>query len=508
MKKFIQGVFALSILGLLTFSCSPDDSDDADGGGSSSGSITGLDFTISSSGLGNTVSITPSATGATVYSVNFGDESTTDDDAVATAGAAVSYTYPSEDATYTVTVTASASGLEDVTVSKEHIVTIEIVQTDAVGRWVLLHDAGALAVGSALDNLTWWSNSGADVTTRSCLFDDVYVLNSDGSFENILGDPDDDSIEASTWLEPDFHGTVTEEECGTPIAPYDGTASATWFHDESAGTITITGKGAYLGLQKVVDNATITSVSEALESVTYSNVTFSEDKNQMTISVPYPDAGGADGISAYWQFIFAKEGSAGASLDQTDSDGDGIIDVNDTCPNEHGGTNADGCPTLDAPTTGAPAPTTDASGVIAVYSDTYSAITVTNFNPGWGQDTVYTTEMIDGNNTIKLTSLNYQGIELDYDNATDVSGKTKVRFSYWTPNADNVAFKIVNTSEPDGVTKELEVSKAGLTTGEWGVAEFDLATDFDTVNKTGITQLVLVSATANATFYIDDIYFY
>ena len=43
------------------------------------------------------------------------------------------------------------------------------------GDWVLDPVAGALAVGPTADNLGWWSNSAADVDTRACLFDDIWI---------------------------------------------------------------------------------------------------------------------------------------------------------------------------------------------------------------------------------------------------------------------------------------------------------------------------------------------
>jgi hypothetical protein len=38
-----------------------------------------------------------------------------------------------------------------------------------------------------------WLNSEEDVVTRACYFDDEYVFNADGSFNNVLGD--------ETWIE-------------------------------------------------------------------------------------------------------------------------------------------------------------------------------------------------------------------------------------------------------------------------------------------------------------------
>ena len=38
-----------------------------------------------------------------------------------------------------------------------------------------------------------------------------------------------------------------------PVAPHDGSASATFSYDEASATLTLTGKGAHLGLPKAVN---------------------------------------------------------------------------------------------------------------------------------------------------------------------------------------------------------------------------------------------------------------
>ena len=60
------------------------------------------------------------------------------------------------------------------------------------GSWVLAPEAGALKVGPTAGSGDWWSNSEEDVTTRACYFDDHYVFNADGSFQNIM--------DGETWL--------------------------------------------------------------------------------------------------------------------------------------------------------------------------------------------------------------------------------------------------------------------------------------------------------------------
>jgi hypothetical protein len=59
-----------------------------------------------------------------------------------------------------------------------------------------------------------------------------------GSFSNVLG--------TETWLEK-WQG-VPADGCGAPVAPHNGASGATYIYDSVAGTIKITGEGAYIGL--------------------------------------------------------------------------------------------------------------------------------------------------------------------------------------------------------------------------------------------------------------------
>ena len=156
------------------------------------------------------------------------------------------------------------------------------------GTWKLAAEAGALAVGPSLGNLSWFQSTAADVNTRACLFDDEYVFNADGTFENILG--------ADTWLEG-WQGTA--EGCGAPIAPHDGSGSFTW--TEAAGTVTVNGTGAFLGLAKVHNSGELSNSSQAVASITY-NYTLSNEDNRMTLDINF--GGGV------WQFILDKETGA------------------------------------------------------------------------------------------------------------------------------------------------------------------------------------------------------
>ena len=247
----------LVLLFSTTISCNDDDE--------MINTISGLDFVIATLNAdGNKAGVLASTVpgdNRTVYTVDFGATIDDDTDVFETSGPLVSYTYPNETATYTITVTASFPGTNDVSISKEHTVTVvEAPPTgDALtGTWRLAPESGAIGVGPEKDNVSWWSNTADDVTTRACLFDDEYVFNADGSFQNVLG--------ANTWVEA-WQGAAGEE-CGTPVAPHDGMATdVTYVY--SGASVTINGKGAFLGLAKVINGAEIASPADAASSITY-----------------------------------------------------------------------------------------------------------------------------------------------------------------------------------------------------------------------------------------------
>ena len=484
MNLFKKGISALLCLGLMVSCTKEDDSIDSSGS-----SITNLDFTIEASGLGNIVSVTPSATGATSYSVDFGTDAT--DDVLATVGPKVSYTYPSVAATYDITVTASADDADNVTKTTSYTVAIEA--SDIVGRWVLLHEAGALAVGPSLEAVgSWWASGLSDVKGRSCLFDDIYEFKADNSFNNILGD--------ETWLEGSWD-VVTEEGCGTGLFPFDGSnTNATWSHDPSAGTVVINGAGAFLGISKVHNTGELTSTAGAKESITYSGVTFSEDKNTMTLHIQYATEGNT------WQFKFAREGSAGAELQDVDSDGDGVNDADDACPNIAGTDN--GCPVVTDVTTVATTPT--ATGVLSIYSDAYTNVGNADYNPGWGQATKFVElEPVAGNKVLQYSFLDYQGTTFD---AIDLASYTHIHFDIHSSEIDKLNITLINTADASGNTFEVGVDKA-LTSGEWTSLDIPLSEFTGLVASGKIDQLKYgVSADGTATgatsFHVDNIYLY
>jgi len=156
-----------------------------------------------------------------------------------------------------------------------------------VGVWKMAPEAGSFGVGPTQGNMDWWKIDAAGVTQRACFFDDTYVFGSDGSFSNVLG--------AETWIE-DWQGGGNA--CGTPVPPHDGTAVATYTYDESAGTVTIDGTGAYLGIPKAYNGGELTDPSQqAPASITYL-IELSENDTKMTLDIEIENG--------WWRFILVK----------------------------------------------------------------------------------------------------------------------------------------------------------------------------------------------------------
>jgi len=147
------------------------------------------------------------------------------------------------------------------------------------------------------------------------------------------------------------------------------------------------------------------------------------------------------------------------------------------------------------PTTAAPTPTVAAADVISVFSDTYTAVADVDTNPNWGQSTVTTVEMIEGNNTLKMAGLNYQGIQYAVQ---DVSGKTTLHLDYWTADATTLDVFLISEGP-------LETSYTITTTqGGWQSVDIPLSEYSSVVDLTKAFQFKFVGS---GTVYIDNLYF-
>lgn len=161
------------------------------------------------------------------------------------------------------------------------------------GDWKMAPEAGSLGVGPAVGNVEWFNCNADCVEARACYYDDIYRFGTDGSFINILGE--------ESWIEPWQGGG---DACGVPVAPHDGSNPATYTFDAAAGTVTINGLGAYIGLAKANNQGELPNVAVP-NAITY-NVEFL-DAN--TISV-YVEAG----PGVFWQYKLIRESAPPSPL--------------------------------------------------------------------------------------------------------------------------------------------------------------------------------------------------
>ena len=148
------------------------------------------------------------------------------------------------------------------------------------------------------------------------------------------------------------------------------------------------------------------------------------------------------------------------------------------------------------PTTSAPTPTQSASDVISVFSDAYSNVDGTDFYPSWGQSTIVTEEQIQGNNTLKYASLNYQGIVLG--SSLNVAGMDYLHIDYWTANSTALNTFLIS-SGPVETANALSVPTSG-----WMSLDISLS-DFSPVDLADIIQFKF---DGYGDIWLDNIYFY
>lgn len=165
--------------------------------------------------------------------------------------------------------------------------------TGIAGTWKVAPEAGSLGVGPEQGDISWWSIDDAGVTDRACYFDDEYVFGADGSFMNVL--------QGETWIEG-WQG-VEADGCGTPVAPHDGSNAATYDFNESAGSLTLNGRGSYLGIPKAHNGGELASPDEAPDYVTYI-VELQDGGNTMIVDIEA-------GSGVWWRYKLVKEGGGG-----------------------------------------------------------------------------------------------------------------------------------------------------------------------------------------------------
>jgi len=224
-------------------------------------------------------------------------------------------------------------------------------------------------------------------------------------------------------------------------------------------------------------------VNEGTEgSASYSRtISVSQSQQWISMDISFDDFTGLTDRSRLYQLIFVSE-----NPNMTSFYADNIFFYN----------NGIAPPPPSEPNTPAPVPTVAAADVVSVFSDSYSAIAGTDLNPSWGQATVVTQIQIEGNNTLKYSGLNYQGIQLG--SSQNVSAMTHLHLDFWSANSTSVMVFLISPG-PVETSYTLTVPTTG-----WSSLDIPLS-EFAPVDMGDVIQLKFEG---NGDIYLDNIYFH
>jgi len=149
-----------------------------------------------------------------------------------------------------------------------------------------------------------------------------------------------------------------------------------------------------------------------------------------------------------------------------------------------------------APNDAPPVLTHEPEDVISIYSDAYSNLPGTNFNPNWGQTTIVTVdEMIAGNNTPHYQNLNYQGTEFTNQ---DVSAYDFLHVDFWTVTSTDLGIYLIS---PGAETEHVFT----IFPGEWVSNDIPLSFFVPPVNLSNVFQF---KVEGNGEVWLDNLYFW
>ena len=152
-------------------------------------------------------------------------------------------------------------------------------------------------------------------------------------------------------------------------------------------------------------------------------------------------------------------------------------------------------PAVDVSITGGTAGT----DYISIFSDELTNITVTSFDPDWGQATDASIIDIDGDNTLRYSGLNYQGTVFN-ENKQDVSAMEFFHLDYYTTDTSSLQFFLIDVAGES--VYDIGVNE-GITSGSW------VSLDIPVSNwTTALTDLREIKVVGNGTIHFDNWYFH
>lgn len=160
------------------------------------------------------------------------------------------------------------------------------------------------------------------------------------------------------------------------------------------------------------------------------------------------------------------------------------------------------------PPTAATAPTKAAADVISIFSDAYTSISGTNFNPNWGQGTQVSDTVVSGDNIMKYHRLDYQGTQLG--SRVNASAMENIHFDIWTPNATQIRIFMVNEGNTGGPAEQgvtLTLTQNGWNTVDIPMSSYH-ASIISSISQFKIEYPGFAYQNSPFIFYLDNIYFW
>ena len=166
---------------------------------------------------------------------------------------------------------------------------------------------------------------------------------------------------------------------------------------------------------------------------------------------------------------------------------------------------------VSGPQAAAPVPSLDAANVISLFSNAYSNVNVNTWRTDWSV-AEYEEVSIEGDAVKKYSALDYVGIEATSP-MIDASAMTHFHVDVWSSDFTEFRVKLVDfgadAAYGGGDDVEHELAFSAPAQGEWVSMDIALSDFTNLVTKGHIAQLIFSgNPTGQHTVYIDNVYFH
>lgn len=156
------------------------------------------------------------------------------------------------------------------------------------------------------------------------------------------------------------------------------------------------------------------------------------------------------------------------------------------------------------PPVAAPVPNRPAANVLSIFSDSYTNLSGSDFFPNWGQTTVVTQTPIAGNNTLRYSNFNYQGLQLAANQ--NLSTYQFLHLDYYSSNAGALnVFLISPPGSPGGSAPWEKAFSLPVPTAGWNSVDIPLSQFTPQVALNNVFQLKFDGG-GGSDIFLDNIY--